>query len=318
MKRLVLAFPGMEPLATDIAAEIGADWIAIDLHRFPDGETLVTLPEGLAGRSVAILATLRDPDALALPLRFAAETAREFGAHRVGLFAPYLAYMRQDRRFETGQAVSAPLFASFLEESFDWLITVDPHLHRIPELDEVFSIPARRVTSAKKIAEWIAHNIPDAIVLGPDSESQQWVSEVARLAGRPYEVLRKVRSGDRNVDISVPESGAFYDGTPVIVDDIASSGRTIVAAIARLREIGARPPVCIIIHAVFAGEAFADIRKAGVARIVTTDSIPHESNGISLGPGIGRALRDLEKALDPPNAGMLQDGPNQTESGRET
>lgn len=315
MKRFVLAFPGMEPLAMEIAAEIGADWAAIDLHRFPDGETLVTLPEGLAGRSVAILATLRDPNALALPLRFAAETAREFGAHRVGLIAPYLAYMRQDRRFEPGQAVSAPLFASFLEESFDWLITVDPHLHRIPELDEVFGIPARRVTSAKKIAEWIAHNIPDAIVLGPDSESQQWVSEVARLAGRPYEVLRKVRSGDRNVDISVPESGAFYDGTPVIVDDIASSGRTIVAAIARLREIGARPPVCIIIHAVFAGRAFTEILEAGAARVVTTDSIPHESNAISLGPGIGRAIPDLEEALDLPSAGMLQDGSNGTESG---
>ena len=123
---------------------------------------------------------------------------------------------------------------------------------------------------------------------------------------------------DRNVEISAPESGAFVNGTPVIVDDIASSGRTIVTAINRLREIGARPPVCVIIHAVFAGEAFSDIRKAGVARIVTTDSISHESNEISLGPGIGRAIRDLEKALDPPNAGMLQDGPNQTESGRET
>lgn len=318
MKHIILAFPGMERLATEIADEIGADRAAIDLHRFPDGEVLVTLPDGLAGRSVAMLATLRDPDAFALALRFAAATAREFGAFRVGLVAPYLAYMRQDQRFEPGQAVSAPLFAGFLEESFDWLITVDPHLHRIPELEGLFRIPTRRVTSAERIAEWIARNVPDAIVLGPDSESQQWVSEVARLAGRPYEVLRKVRSGDRNVEISAPESGAFVNGTPVIVDDIASSGRTIVTAINRLREIGARPPVCVIIHAVFAGEAFSDIRKAGVARIVTTDSISHESNEISLGPGIGRAIRDLEKALDPPNAGMLQDGPNQTESGRET
>ena len=318
MKRLVLAFPGMEPLATEIADEIGADWTAIDLHRFPDGETLVTLPEGLAGRSVAILATLRNPDALALPLRFAADTAREFGAHRVGLIAPYLAYMRQDRRFEPGQAVSAPLFASFLEESFDWLLTVDPHLHRIPELDRIFHIPARRVTSSKKIAEWIALNVPDAIVLGPDSESQQWVSEVARLARSPYEVLHKSRSGDRTVDISVPESGALLNGTPVIVDDIASSGRTIVAAIARLREIGARPPVCIIIHAVFAGRAFTDIQKAGAARIVTTNSIPHESNAINLSPCIGRAISNLRKVLDLPSAGTLQGGSNGTESGQET
>ncbi|MBS8226064.1 ribose-phosphate diphosphokinase [Vannielia litorea] len=318
MRNIILAFPGMEQLAKEIADEISADWAAIDLHRFPDGETLVTLPEGLAGRSVAILATLRNPDALALPLRFAAETAREFGAHRVGLIAPYLAYMRQDRRLEPGQAVSAPLFASFLEESFDWLLTVDPHLHRIPELDRIFDIPARRVTSSKKISEWIALNVPDAIVLGPDSESQQWVSEVARLASSPYEVLHKSRSGDRTVDISVPESGALLNGTPVIVDDIASSGRTIVAAIARLREIGARPPVCIIIHAVFASRAFTDIQKAGAARIVTTNSIPHESNAISLSPCIKRAVSNLRKVLDLPSAGTLQGGSNGTESGQET
>lgn len=318
MKPVVLAFPGMEPLAAEIAQEVGADCASIGLHRFPDGETLVTLPPDLQGRSVALLATLRDPDHLVLPLRFAAETAREFGASRVGLIAPYLGYMRQDRRFGPGQAVSAPLFARFLQESFDWLVTVDPHLHRISTLHEIFDIPTRRVASATQIAAWIAHNVPDAIVLGPDGESQQWVAEVAGLANRPYEVLSKVRGGDRTVDVSVPDSRTFLDGTPVILDDIASSGRTMVKAIERLRQIGTRPPLCVIIHAVFAGDAFADIRKAGAARIVTTDSIPHESNAIHLGPGIGHALRELEEVLDLTNAGMLQARGNETESGKDT
>lgn len=318
MRRIVLAFPGMERLAASIARETDADCAEVGMHRFPDGETLVTLPPDLDERSVALVATLRDPDALALPLRFAAETAREFGACRVGLVAPYLAYMRQDRRFAAGQAVSAPVFARFLQDSFDWLVTVDPHLHRIHSLDGIFDIPARRVASATSVADWIAKNIPDAVVLGPDSESQQWVAEVARLADRPYEILSKVRSGDRSVDISVPASTTLLNGTPVILDDIASSGRTIVMAIERLREIGARPPVCVIIHAVFAGSAYKDIRHAGADRIVTTDSIPHESNAISLGRIIGQAVRNLEVTLDLTIAGRLQNLPNETESGTMT
>ncbi|WP_238367834.1 ribose-phosphate pyrophosphokinase [Mesobacterium pallidum] len=318
MKPVVLTFPGMETLAVEIAQEVGADCASVVLHRFPDGETLVTLPPDLEGRRVALLASLRVPDPLVLPLRFAAETAREFGATRVGLIAPYLAYMRQDRRFGPGQTVSARLYARFLQESFDWLVTVDPHLHRIKRLDEIFDIPTRRIASATQIAAWIAHNVPDAIVLGPDGESQQWVAEVAGLADRPYEVLSKVRNGDRSVDVSVPDSRTFLDGTPVILDDIASSGRTMVKAIERLRQIGTRPPVCVIIHAVFAGDAFADIRNAGAARIVTTDSIPHESNAIHLRSGIGHALRELEEVLDLPGAGMLQGRGNETESGKDT
>ncbi|CAM5536243.1 ribose-phosphate pyrophosphokinase-like domain-containing protein [Rhodanobacter lindaniclasticus] len=92
-------------------------------RHFPDGESLVTLEDSLAGADVAILASLRHADALALPLRFAARTAREFGARSVGLIAPYLGYMRQDTRFHRGEAVSTPLFAQFLEEAFDWLVT---------------------------------------------------------------------------------------------------------------------------------------------------------------------------------------------------
>ena len=125
----ILAFPGMLPLGENIAALSGAQTGEVDVHRFPDGESLVTLPDNLAGEDVAVLATLRDPDPLALPLRFAAETARQLGARRVGLIAPYLAYMRQDRRFAEGQAVSAPLFARFLEETFDWLVTSEMSIY---------------------------------------------------------------------------------------------------------------------------------------------------------------------------------------------
>ena len=279
---ILVAFPEMRPLAEDLAPVLGADLLTLDWHHFPDGESLISLPGDLDGADVAFLATLRDPDRLALPLRFAAATAREMGARRVGLIAPYLGYMRQDRRFERGQAVSAPLFAQFLGESFDWLVSVDPHLHRIARLQDVFPMPAIRAVSAPLLATWISTNLPDAVLLGPDSESQQWVAEVARLAGRPYEVLRKVRSGDRSVDVSVPESAALREGTPVILDDIASSGSTMARAVERLLAAGTAAPVCLVIHAVFADGAQDTIMSAGAAGIISTDTIPHSTNVIGI------------------------------------
>ena len=279
---ILVAFPEMMPLAERLAPALGAEPRVLDWHRFPDGESLVSLPGDLEGADVALLATLRDPDRLALPLRFTAATAREMHARRVGLIAPYLGYMRQDRRFEAGQAVSAPLFAQFLGESFDWLVTVDPHLHRIARLQDVFPMPAMRAVSAPLLATWISTNLPDAVLLGPDSESQQWVAEVARLAGRPYEVLRKVRSGDRSVDVSVPESAALREGTPMILDDIASSGSTMARAVERLLAAGTAAPVCLVIHAVFADGAQDTIMSAGAAGIISTDTIPHSTNVIGI------------------------------------
>ena len=310
---ILVAFPEMRPLAEDLAPVLGADLLTLDWHHFPDGESLISLPGDLDGADVAFLATLRDPDRLALPLRFAAATAREMGARRVGLIAPYLGYMRQDRRFETGQAVSAPLFAQFLGESFDWLVTVDPHLHRIARLQDVFPMPAMRAVSAPLLATWISTNLPDAVLLGPDSESQQWVAEVARLAGRPYEVLRKVRSGDRSVDVSVPESAALREGTPVILDDIASSGSTMARAVDRLLAAGTAAPVCLVIHAVFADAAQDTIMSAGAAGIISTDTIPHPTNAIGIAGVLTEALRSLAAGLDLPAAGRARLDPNPTE-----
>jgi ribose-phosphate pyrophosphokinase len=303
---ILVPFPEMKTLARSLAPALDADLCPLDWHRFPDGESLMTLPDDMRDADVAILATLRDPDRLALPLRFAAKTARELGARNVGLIAPYLGYMRQDRRFHDGQAVSAKLFAGFLAESFDWLVTVDPHLHRIARLEDIFSIPAERVASAPLLAKWIRTNLPDAVLLGPDSESQQWVTEVARLAARPYEVLRKIRTGDHEVDISVPESAALLEGTPVILDDIASSGRTMARAVEQLLAAGTGSPVCLAIHAVFAEGAHDVIMSAGAARIVTTDTIPHPSNAIGTAAVLAKSLRSFVSSLDLPASGRTR------------
>ena len=294
MNRPVLfALSGSEALAQPLSAALDAEVGTIEHRQFPDGETYLRVGNDVSDREVILLSSLDHPDAKLLPLLFAADTARDLGARRIGLVAPYLAYMRQDIRFHPGEAVTSRTFAAILSRHLDWLVTVDPHLHRIARLEEVFPIPAVRAVSAPLLANWIKTNLPDAVLLGPDSESQQWVAEVARLAGRPYEVLRKVRTGDRQVEVSVPESAVLRDGTPVILDDIASSGRTLVRTIERLVAAGSRAPVCLVIHAVFAGSAHDDILAAGAARIITTDTIPHPSNAIGIADVLAEAFGSL-------------------------
>lgn len=303
MPRVLLPFAPQAAMAEAMAPALGARIGLLEWRRFPDGESLVAVDEDLAGVDVAILASLDRPDQIALALRFAAATAREFGARSVGLIAPYLAYMRQDKRFHPGEAVSAPLFARFLEESFDWLVTADPHLHRNPELSRLYRIPARRVATAPLVADWIRATIPDAIVIGPDSESRQWVSDIADRAGVPYQVLTKIRRGDRDVEVSLPDPDAARGRRPVIVDDIVSSGRTAIETLGHLQQLGLPAAVCIAIHAVFAGDAYEQLLAAGAARVVSTDSIPHPSNAISTAALLAEASADLfngERAKDPP------------------
>lgn len=293
MTRVLLPFPLQRTMADAIAPLLGARVGRLDWRHFPDGESLVAIEEGLDGIDVALVASLRNPDELALPLRFAAATAREFGARSVGLIAPYLAYMRQDKRFNPGEAVNAPLFARFLEESFDWLVTADPHLHRNPELSGLYCIPVRRAATAPLVADWIRDNVANAILVGPDSESEQWVSDIANRAGVPYQVLTKTRRGDRDVEVSLPSIDAARGRTPVIIDDIASSGRTAIETLSHLRRLGLPPAVCVVIHPIFAQDAYEQLLAAGPARVVSTDSIPHPSNAISLAGLLAQASLEM-------------------------
>ncbi len=290
MAPIVLSFPDDRLLAAEVAGSIGARMGTFAWRHFPDGESLVSIDENVAGADVVLFASLDDPDRKALPLRFAARTARELGARRVGLVAPYLGYMRQDMRFHAGEAISAKAFAQFLGESVDWLVTVDPHLHRIARLGDVFAIPSTAVAAAPLLADWIGRNVDRPILLGPDSESMQWVAHVAEEAHAPYEVLRKVRRGDREVDVSLPDAERMRGYAPVLVDDIVSTGRTLMAAIGRLSRLQLPPPVCVVIHPVFASGAWDALLEAGAARIVSTNSIAHRSNAIGLAEPIAAAV----------------------------
>lgn len=289
---ILIAMPGTEQFALHLDRALGCEVGRVDIHRFPDGESCVRLMTPVHGRDVILVCTLDQPDEKMLPLYFTACTAREMGARRVGLVAPYLAYMRQDARFREGECVTAPHFARFVSDFCDWMVTVDPHLHRYRRLTEVYSIPTRAVSSAPAIAAWVARQFERPLIVGPDAESEQWVAAVADHLGCGYIVLEKTRTGDREVSISALV-GADPACTPVLVDDIASSAQTMIAAVRRVQEAGMAAPACVVVHPVFAGSAFDDLLAAGVTHVASCNTIAHDSNEIDIADLVGLAVAEL-------------------------
>jgi ribose-phosphate pyrophosphokinase len=287
---LFFATPGNETFTRRLALVASGEVGDVTFHEFPDGETLVRLDTNPVSRDVVLVSTLRHANDTVLPLIFLADAARELGAQRVGLVAPYLAYMRQDTRFHAGEAITSRTFARLLSQGVDWLLTVEPHLHRFAALRELYTIPATAVHVAAEIGCWIADNVASPFIVGPDAESRQWVDGIARAAHAPSTVLTKVRRGDTEVVESIPQLGEHRGRTPVLVDDIISTGQTMLAAVHHLRDEGAVTPVCVGVHAVFAPGAYAALQDAGAARVVTTNTIAHPSNGIDVVPAIAMAL----------------------------
>lgn len=281
-------------MAAQLCAQTDMELGEIVWRQFPDGESYVRLSTSVRGRDVVLLCTLDRPDTKVLALLFAADKAREMGARRVSLVAPYLAYMRQDKAFNEGEAITSVSFAQLLSRAFDALITVDPHLHRHPDLGAVYSIPAFAVQAAPAIAAWIRQEVSNPLLIGPDEESGQWVEEIAALAGARYAVLRKERRGDFDVSISADNLPDLPNLTPVIVDDIASSARTMIEAVGILQNTASVAPIAIVVHPILAGDAYAELQAAGTGRIVSTDTIAHPSNAISVVPQIAAALGALQ------------------------
>ncbi|HEX5033603.1 MAG TPA: ribose-phosphate pyrophosphokinase [bacterium] len=283
MKPLIFPIEGWWPLSRSLCRSLPAERGRLEARSFPDGETYLRIRSSCSNRHVVIAPDLSQPDPKILKLIFLADALRAQGAGSIGLIVPYLPYMRQDKSFHKGEAVTSRSFANLLSGRFDWLITVDPHLHRYHLLSEIYSIPARVVPAAPSIARWIRKRVRKPLLIGPDQESEQWVSKIAEGAKAPFVTLKKKRRGDRKVIVSASDLSVWKDHTPVLVDDIISTGNTMIETIRHLKRAGFKAPTCIGVHGIFSGSAYEDLLDAGAREVVTTNTILHSTNKIDLG-----------------------------------
>lgn len=290
----VLAFDDEHDMADALARELGVPLALVERHRFPDGELKLRLPATLPP-VVVLLRSLHQPNEKLVELLITAPAARELGAQRLLLACPYLAYMRQDIAFSPGEAVSQRHIAGLLASRFDAVVTIDPHLHRIAALREVMpGCEAVSLSAASLIGAWVARHVSQPLLLGPDEESEPWVSEAARACSprADHGWCVKQRRGDRDVEVTLPPALNCRGRSVVLIDDMASTGRTLMAATRLALAAGAASVDVAVTHALFVGDALSALQAEGVRHVWSTDCVPHESNAISVVPLLAEALRN--------------------------
>jgi ribose-phosphate pyrophosphokinase len=292
MIAMILCFEEYEKQSRNLASALAVPCRLVQRHRFPDGESKLTLPTELP-EHVILCHSLDHPNEKLLELMLVAKAVREQGASRITLIAPYLCYMRQDKAFHPGEIVSQKIVGSFLADLFDHVITVDPHLHRVHHLRD--AVPAKQavaLSATSLMADFLQQHLDQPLLLGPDSESKQWVSAVAEPNRWEYGVCEKKRRGDREVEITLPDID-LQNRTVVIVDDVASSGQTLAVAVRQCLSANAGSVDVLVTHALFASDAKQRLLQAGVRNIWSTDSVNHESNIISLSSLLQQAVLNL-------------------------
>ena len=275
-----------------LASLLGLPLREIALHRFPDGEIRVTV--GPAAATTIIHASLDQPNDKLIALLFAAEALRRAGTRRLVLLAPYLCYMRQDAAFSEGEAISQKAVGRLISGIVDRVITVDAHLHRTPDISAVFpGIEAEDLSAMPAIANSLRPTgiDPATIVAGPDAESRPWVSDLAGRLGLAHMVAQKIRHGDRSVEIAFADPVSVAGRPVLLVDDIVSSGGTLIACARALTAAGATAIDAVITHALFPHAMTAKFRDVGIRSVRSTSSVPHPTNTIPLDDIFAAALR---------------------------
>ncbi len=292
---LLLGFPESMQQARELAELTGVEYADIDIHTFPDGESKITLPaEALKSiKQLIIYRSLDHPNDKLLELIMAAQGARRLGINKIILIAPYLAYMRQDIAFNPGEIVSQKVIGKLLSESFDGVITVDSHLHRIKQLSEAIPVElAINLTATQPMGDFLKHSVDKPFLLGPDAESRQWVEAIALPNKMDSSVASKERRGDQDVVINLPE-GNYQGRNMVLVDDVASSGQTLIQAAKQLKQYQPASISVLVTHALFMEGSIEELKDQGVKNIWSCNSIQHVTNQVSLIGLFAKALKDV-------------------------
>ncbi len=275
-------------LAERISRELGNSPFGIPFtKRFPDGELYVRVGGRLEGDDVVIVQSTRTDQDL-IELMLLEDAVREAGARRIFVVVPYFGYARQDRRFFPGEPVSARALCRHVELDADEIITVD--LHSSQSLSN-FSKPAFEASGIPAIARLLRER-PVDLLASPDKGGIDRVRRMAQLLDRPWFALEKKRIDSEHVELSLPASLSVpIEGKHVVlIDDVISTGVTIVEAAKLLKRHGVGAISAACTHGLFLRDAFERI-KAVTDEVYSTDTLGNPAEKASVAPDIAQILR---------------------------
>jgi ribose-phosphate pyrophosphokinase len=283
-----------EVIAAKVAHELDKESTKLDIRKFPDGEKYVRVLEDVKGEDVIVIQSInRTPDEYLVEYLLLVDALKDLGARRVVSFIPYFAYARQDERFKPGEALSFKTVSRLMENvGTDELYTIDMHQHRVLKSSDVFRIPSHNLSAMPLLADYVEKNgnLLKPLVIGPDAEAEQWAKLAAERLGTDYDVFEKKRLSSENVEIR-PRKANAKDRDVLIVDDIISTGGTIVEALKILFSQGARKIEVACTHPLLMGGALEKIYATGATNVVGTDTVPSQISYVSVAPLIAEYVK---------------------------
>ena len=266
----------------------------LSVDKFPDDELRIRYNSKLKNKDVVLVQSFyQNISDCIIEVILAAKGARELKAKKVVLVAPYFPYLRQDKRFHKGESISQSIIAGLIDKYFDAVYIIDPHLHRKSKLEQVFKIRAKKLTANKLVAEYIKKNIKNATIIGPDEESFKWAKNVAEFLGIESRILKKKRYSSYHVEVQLNKNIDLRNKNAVIVDDIVSTGHTILETAKILRKLKAMKIYCICIHGIFVNDALNKLKKDGI-NVISTNTIPNKAAKIDVSDLIAQSLRTIQ------------------------
>jgi ribose-phosphate pyrophosphokinase len=288
----IISGPASKTLAEAVSAQTGFSNVPVVSKVFPDGESYVRLEDNVQGENVAIVQTTCPPmqDGKLFQLAFLADSAKRAGADKVTAVVPYLAYARQDKMFLSGEGISVETIARMLKASgIDEVLTVN--VHSEPTLAK-FPFPAKTISAIPLIADYfINKGFKGAFALSPDKGAMYIAKQAQAVLGGDVGHLNKTRDRYTGQTVQTAEGLNVKGQNVIILDDIISTGGTIVGAAKILREQGAKHVFCGCVHGLLIGDAEKRILDAGVEEIVGTDSVPGNVSKVSLATLISQELK---------------------------
>ncbi|MCH8004030.1 MAG: ribose-phosphate diphosphokinase [Nanoarchaeota archaeon] len=279
-------------LAQKIAKKLKVPYSDLKVKKFPDNEIGVRFMNNVRGKVVVLVQSFYgNVNDCVVEVLFAAETAKDLGAKKVILVAPYLPYMRKDKRYESGECISCIAIAGIISKSLDRVYVVDPHLHKDIKLSKLFSIKSVELTSNHYIIDYIKRNIKNPLIVGPDKGSLGMVKIISGKLKCKYMIMEKERISSSKVKVRINKKINLNDKNIVFVDDIISTGNTILESVKVLKKFGVKKFDCIAVHGILVENALEKLRKAKV-KVVTTNTIPNNVAKIDISGLIAEALKN--------------------------
>lgn len=286
---IVVAGSASPKLSARVAKQFKCQLVRPKLWRFPDGELYARIGAKLKGEhAVVVQSTCYPQNENLIELCFLLDTAKDLGAKRVTAFVPYLAYARQDKRFKPGETISVRTVCKLIERAgADDFITVDVHQE---EVMRSFSILAYNLTAMPLLGRYLSRlRLKAPVVLGADRGANERARQVALEMGVEHDHLEKQRVTPEKV-VTQTKRLDVANRDVVIIDDIISTGGTIIEAAKILRRQRARGIYSACTHPVLAGKALQRIRASGIKKVIATDTIEHRVSAVSVAPLVANAI----------------------------